>query len=186
MAQAKHQSALSRPFRVDAKVALPARVEFAATDAECAALAAEFGAEAVSRVAAAFTVDRASRGRIHVTGAVDADMIRECVVSLEPFEATMHEPVDLYFAPVADERSGPATAARGEAHLRLDEDPPEPLINGVIDLGDIAREHLALGLDPYPRKPGVAFEASDNAEPPAPSPFAVLRVRAPAAGKDKP
>ena len=29
--------------------------------------------------------------------------------------------------------------------------------NGRIDLGAIVAEHLALGLDPYPRTPGVDF-----------------------------
>ena len=29
-----------------------------------------------------------------------------------------------------------------------------------IDLGALAAEFLALGLDPYPRKPGVAFDGA--------------------------
>ena len=53
------------------------------------------------------------------------------------------------------------------------EDPPDPIVDGKIDLGALAAEFLALGLDPYPRKPGVAFD------PPEPqggrdSPFAAL------------
>ena len=49
------------------------------------------------------------------------------------------------------------------------EDAPEPLVDGRIDLGAIAIEFLMLGIDPYPRKPGVAFEPpksdSDGAHP---------------------
>ena len=37
------------------------------------------------------------------------------------------------------------------------EDAPDPIVDGKIDLGALAAEFLALGLDPYPRKPGVAF-----------------------------
>ena len=40
-----------------------------------------------------------------------------------------------------------------------DEDDPDPVIDGKIDLGALAAEFFALGLDPYPRKPGVEFVA---------------------------
>ena len=43
------------------------------------------------------------------------------------------------------------------------EDPPEPIVNGAIDLGALAAEFLMLGLDPYPRKPGAVFEPVDCA-----------------------
>ena len=54
------------------------------------------------------------------------------------------------------------------------EDEPDPLVDGKIDLGALAAEFFALGLDPYPRKPGVAFEPPAEPEPQA-TPFAVLR-----------
>jgi hypothetical protein len=46
--------------------------------------------------------------------------------------------------------------------------------DGRIDLGAIAAEHLALGLDPYPRAPGAEF--ADHIEDAAreTSPFAAL------------
>ena len=43
----------------------------------------------------------------------------------------------------------------------------------TIDLGEAATEQLALGLDPYPRKPGATLD--DEADAPSSSPFAVLR-----------
>ncbi|CAN2532162.1 hypothetical+protein [Methylocapsa aurea] len=65
----------------------------------------------------------------------------------------------------------------------LDEDAPDPLVDGRIDLGAIVAEFFALALDPYPRKPGACFappvdttEAEE--QEPAPtraSPFAHLR-----------
>jgi hypothetical protein len=36
-------------------------------------------------------------------------------------------------------------------------DPPDPIIDGTIDVGALVAEFLALGLDPYPKKPGVEF-----------------------------
>src|SRR6266851_5556553 len=53
------------------------------------------------------------------------------------------------------------------------DDASEPLIDGTIDLGAVATESLILGIDPYPRKPGIAFQAPNTAERSA-RPFAAL------------
>ena len=50
----------------------------------------------------------------------------------------------------------------------------EPLIGNSVDLGLLATEFLMLGIDPYPRKPGVAFDAPEAAADPAGHPFAAL------------
>ena len=54
----------------------------------------------------------------------------------------------------------------------------EPLTNHIeadfsVDLAAYVVEHLALEIDPWPRKPGVVFEAPEG--PAEPSPFDVLR-----------
>ncbi len=48
----------------------------------------------------------------------------------------------------------------------MDDEPPEPLVDGKIDLGAIATEFLLLGIDPYPRKAGAEFAPvkTDDAE----------------------
>ena len=58
--------------------------------------------------------------------------------------------------------------------IDLDDDTPDPLVGGAIDLGAIASEFLTLGIDPYPRSPGASFSEPEPA-PEAPGPFAVLR-----------
>ena len=72
------------------------------------------------------------------------------------------------------EASRPAPRQDGP---RLD-DLPDPIVNGRIDLGSLAAEILVVGLDPHPRKPGVAFAdpAPDAGEAPDASPFAALRA----------
>ena len=50
----------------------------------------------------------------------------------------------------------------------------DPIVDGKIDLGALAAEFFALGLDPYPRKPGVAFEPHEDARGGEQSPFAAL------------
>ena len=42
--------------------------------------------------------------------------------------------------------------------------PPEPIVDGRLDLGALATEFLILGIDPYPRKPGAVFEAPSSAD----------------------
>jgi uncharacterized metal-binding protein YceD (DUF177 family) len=109
-----------------------------------------------------------------VTGEVHAELTQVCVVSLEPFAATVDEPIDVRFAPgEAAETARRVKDDETETVEVGDEDPPDPIVDGKIDLGALAAEFLALGLDPYPRKPGVAFD------PPKPqdgrdSPFAAL------------
>ena len=125
---------------------------------------------------AEFTLERAGRSRIHVHGRMDATVTRICVVSLDPFETEVSEPIDVTFAPEAEARAAEARAAadqevRGPAPI---EGPPDPIIEGRIDLGALAAEFLALGLDPYPRKPGVDFAAPADASAPR---FALRRPR---------
>jgi hypothetical protein len=55
---------------------------------------------------------------------------------------------------------------------------PDPLVGDSIDVGALATEYLILGVDPHPRKPGIAFDAPQveekAAEEPEGSPFAAL------------
>lgn len=55
-------------------------------------------------------------------------------------------------------------------------DPPEAITGGIIDLGRIATDAIYLAIDPYPRKPGVAFEPEVEAPDPENHPFAALKA----------
>jgi uncharacterized metal-binding protein YceD (DUF177 family) len=165
----------SRLFRVDALPAEGQSVTIEAGPEERAALAALNRLPAIASLAATFAARRSGRGGVHLTGEVHAEVTQLCVVSLEPFAATVDEPVDVRFAPAAEtgaaRRGGEGVAE--EVVEFGDEDPPDPIVDGRLDLGALAAEYFALGLDPYPRKPGVAFtppEPQDGAD----SPFAAL------------
>ena len=72
-----------------------------------------------------------------------------------------------------------------EVVIEIDEDTPDPVEDGQIDMGEAAAEHLALAMDPFPRSAGAAFTPPPE-EPPEskrtrseqpvekPSPFAAL------------
>lgn len=128
-----------------------------ASPAECAALAAEFGIPGIRDLVGRFAIEGPT-SRLVVTGTVEAQVTQVCTVSLEPFEAPVHEPVEVVFTDT-DRLAG--TDAE-------DADIPDPLVGGRIDFGALTAEFLALGLDPYPRKPGITFEpvaAGDDAGP---------------------
>jgi hypothetical protein len=139
-----------------------------ATAEERAALARNFGLAGLERLAARFAV-RGTPKRLSVTGRVEASLTQICVVTLEPFDSDLTEDVDVAFA----EPGTAAAIAQEAAKPEGDADPPDDIVDGVVDLGALATELLALGLDPYPRKPGVAFDYVDAGTTRS-SPFAAL------------
>ena len=155
------------------------RIKLEATEAECAALALQDDLPAISNLTARFEVTTAGRGIFLVKGEVHARVTQICVVTLDPFETDVVQAVELSFASPQDvERAEAAYAKRHEEDPDAEDipEPPDPIINGRIDLGAVAAEQLVLGLDPYPRKPGAAFpaELAQVGEIADVSPFAAL------------
>jgi len=135
------------------------------------AVAGEIGLVALPRLAATFDLTRRGTDSLRVEGRVTATVIQNCVVTLEPVESEIDEPMELFFRP---EPAGQAeTGEEGGFHPFEGKEPPETLVNGAVDLGVIATEFLNLGIDPYPRKEGVMFDAPPAGDP-AGHPFAAL------------
>jgi hypothetical protein len=110
---------------------------------------------------------------IEISAAWRAAIVQICGVSLDPFETRLDGRFTVRAVP-AGSANAPAEPA-GE--LVIDpqaEDPPDVLEGENLDVGDYVVEHLALEIDPFPRKPGVEFEAPP--EPTPPSPFDVLKA----------
>ena len=135
---------------------------------------------------ATFDVTLGRDGRVHVAGRVRARVGQTCVVTLDPIETEIDEAIDLEFAPPEQipQLSDLVDAAEeGEEEIP---DPPEPIINGMIDLGRVATDALYLAIDPYPRKPGAVFEPKLEEVDPEEHPFAALKAlqtSAPAKGR---
>lgn len=152
-------------------------VAIAADEPTRAAIAKMAELRALPRLEAAFDLARLGGDRIKVTGNVIAQVGQTCVVTLEPIESDVVEPVDIVFAPAA-EIAVPAGAEdmlpEEDMPPESEEEPPEPLQDGRIDLGALAVEFLILGINPYPRKPGAAFELQPTPEAAEDHPFAAL------------
>jgi hypothetical protein len=131
-----------------------------ATPEECAALARRMGVETLRSYSGKLHVQPWRGGGLHVTGTMTADLDRTSVISLKTFATTQVIAIDRYFVP-------PGAASSGE-------DDADPIEAGLVDLGEVAAEALALDLDPYPRQPGESFDPPREVAPDSSSPFANL------------
>jgi uncharacterized metal-binding protein YceD (DUF177 family) len=115
-------------------------------------------------------------GRFHVAGRVRARVGQTCVVTLDPIENDIDVPIDLIFAP--PEQIPELSDLVDDAAESSEEipDPPEPIVNGIIDLGRVATDALFLAIDPYPRRPDAVFEPPQVADDPEDHPFAALKA----------
>jgi hypothetical protein len=195
----KTKPAFSRPVLISDLLRDPDRSWDIEADAdERRALAELNEIESIAALKARFNAVKAGKF-VRITGRLDSRLTQECVVSLEPFETEISEEIDARFF---EEPTGPARRAARDARsektaektagktatpgrkpapaprklpepVSMDEDEGEAVVDGRIDLGALASEFLTLALDPYPRKPGVAFDSS-VVENPAESPFSEL------------
>jgi len=134
------------------------------------------GLRDIGFASASLDVTPRGKGRFHVAGRVRARVGQTCVVTLDPIENDIDEEVDLIFAP-PDQI--PVLADLVDEALESDEaipDPPEPIENGIIDLGRLATDALFLGIDPYPRRPDAIFEPPVEPADPEAHPFAALKA----------
>lgn len=151
-------------------------VSLKVSDAEIAALAAFSGAVSIANFKAELDVRPWGKFGFRVSGTVTADVVQSCVVTLEPVEGRVNEPVEVKLAPIADaERYAPKTTPEGEIIIDVEgEDSPDFFEGAAIDVGAIAVEFFMLGLDPYPRKDGVEFVPLPDPGKAEVSPFAKL------------
>ncbi len=165
----------SHPILVDAVPEQGLDVALSADAPTREALAKADGLVAIPALDADFHVARQGLARFNVTGTVRAKITQICVLTLEAFDTDLAEEVDVDFveASVASEAAAQADTLLGAQ--ATDRDPPDPIEDGAIDLGALAAEFLALGLDPYPRKPGAEFAPVSDAHDTTERPFDVLK-----------
>ncbi|MCB2108943.1 MAG: DUF177 domain-containing protein [Rhodobacteraceae bacterium] len=160
----------SFPVDVDGLPVSGRTYSIAAGPDESEKVAARLGLISLPLLKAEINLVPSGRDMVRVTGTVEADVVQQCVVSLAPVEAHLHETFDRMFQRALDPR-------HQTDDLPLDDDIPDLIEGGKIDIGEVVVEHLALVIDPYPRAPGAIFEAGgagEEAKNQPDSPFAVL------------
>lgn len=149
----------------------PVRLELAPDEGQRAAIAKQLGLQSLPALSARITVKPWLDG-VEIAGRFDAVVEQICGVSLDPFEQPVDGEIEIHAVPAGSPHAkAPETAA---AELDPDApDAPDILAGDAVDVAAYVVEHLALELDPFPRKPGVEFDY----QPPETetSPFAALK-----------
>ena len=147
----------------------PVTLRLTATPDELPGIAARLGVPAIHALKTELKIHR-KNGRVLVHGAFDATVEQVCVVSLDPFTATLDGEIDEEFL-LTDEPDS----------LEIDLDPDgieaEPLAGDTLDISDLVVQNVSLALDPHPRAAGADLSdlEYDERQLGAPaSPFAAL------------
>ncbi len=155
----------SRPVMLDRLAPGETVFDVAAEPGERAALAERFALPALERLEARVSLARLGGGLVRLSAELSADVVQECVVSLEKLPSRVAESFTLLY--------GEGQDAEREVVLSGTTELVEPVEDGIIDIGEAVAQQLSLVLDPFPRAPGLSGP-EDAPEPAAASPFAAL------------
>lgn len=160
-----------KPLRLHELARGPVTLRLEPDEAERAEIARRLGLQSLPRLTAEVTVKPWLDGA-EVRGRFQAVVEQVCGVSLDPFEQAVEGEIDARAVPAGSPHA--ASEEGGEVELDPEApDPPDELAGDALDLAAYVVEHLSLELDPFPRKPGAAFDYQPRAE--EESPFAVLK-----------
>lgn len=143
------QPEFSRMLEVETLGEVAKRIRLEAAEEERARLARRFDLVSVESLTGDLIVERIKGSDlVRVRGRVAAQITQSCAVSGVPIAATVEETVDERFAATVE--------IENDVEITLDgEDPPEPFLDGEIDLGEVAAQYLGVGIDPYLKAPGA-------------------------------
>jgi hypothetical protein len=140
-------------------------VTIVASPAQRTALAREHGLLEVKKFQADLVVSPWKRDGVSVSGRVEGDIVQECVVTLDPVDAHVEEDVSAVFIPEGSNLGRLDVLSAGEMILDPEgPDAPESFSGTHIDVGALAEQFFALGIDPYPRKEGIEPFATADVE----------------------
>jgi uncharacterized metal-binding protein YceD (DUF177 family) len=162
MKQPVHE--FSRPLQVDRVPNLGSHDRISADEKELVALAKRLGVQNLFSVNAFLKSAPWRGGGLKITGTIEAELEQLSVISLEPFRTKLKFEIERFFL------------APRETTPENDEE-ADVIEQGIVDLGEITAESLALEIDPYPRKPGEVFAGPNDETDAAPekvSPFTAL------------
>lgn len=176
----------SHTVDVDTIEEKPLKLNISPNEEEVKALTKRLGVSGLDKFNVALSLKRQNQV-IHVQGALSARVTQPCVVTLDPVETEIHDEFEAWYAD-PDAAISIAKVRReremdkGKADLpMLDEnEDPEAIVDGEIDLGELATQYLSLSINPYVHADGVEYEYGDEEGDKKPSetrenPFAALK-----------
>ena len=128
----------------------------------------------VDRFEAKISLKRLSATRFTYTAHLETEITQGCIVTLEPVTSfiALDFTRNLHLVPQLRKMidlSGELAPAAG------DDDVPEEIDRTRYDLAAPLLEEFSLAIDPYPRAPGVAFDAPVKEKDTKENPFSVLK-----------
>jgi uncharacterized metal-binding protein YceD (DUF177 family) len=176
------QVALEEAFDLGSVHGNGAEISFVASREEMSQILDIIGIVSLNRLEGDIRIKPWHKTGFMLVGELRASAAQECVVTLDPVPEEVVEPFERTFIPEAE-----AAREEPDEDIVVDfileaEDPPDILTGHTINLLEIVAEHLALGLNPWPRAQGAeinaAYTITDkdiDADETAPSPFDVLK-----------
>jgi uncharacterized metal-binding protein YceD (DUF177 family) len=159
----------SRPIEVARVPNLGSHEKISADARECQALARRFKVPMIYNVTAQIKIKPWRGGGFKVSGEAHIELDQVSVISLQNFKSSQTIAVERYYLNLPPH-------AEDDSEFDL-----EPIVSGVIDIGEVVAETIALDLEPYPRMPGETFSSGAEPELPEaekkPNPFSVLKGR---------
>ena len=173
MSGAMTDAPLSRPYNLGRLGQAGDEIALDASADERAALAKMAEVLEVPKFAARISLKKISPTRFALHYELAAEIIQACVVTLEPLASRITRAFtrELHHAPALRR-----TAESKEVVLDMGEDDlPEEIDSLHYDLAVPLMEEFLLAIDPYPRTPGVEFQAPEGLADKPDSPFAQLK-----------
>lgn len=138
------------------------RVSITADEKEKSDLASRLGVESVQKAEAEFHIRRETTGHIiHIHGFLKGIVTQSCVVTLEPVESHILEEFEAWYAEKEavislNQVKKDRALQKGNVEIEMSEEheDPEPIVNGKIDLGELATQYFCLAINPYPHVSG--------------------------------
>lgn len=143
-----------------------------ATAEECVHLAERLDLRSLTGLTAEMDIRRVSGGNaVRINGRFVADVVQACVVSLQDVPDHIEASFETFFTTEQGK-----TSKEIEFVFNDDENTPEQIVNGMIDLGEIVTQYLSLELNPYPRAAGadLAIQLAEAGVGGKANPFQVL------------
>lgn len=171
MARAPHQTptspdnsnAWSHPLRVaDLAQRKPTRFSLVPNESVVAAIQTELGLVGLKKLRFEGKLSPTGKTDWALDAALGATVTQACVVTLAPVNTRLDGPASRHF--IAD-HSEFASEPNDDEEIEMDPDETREPLGGIIDIGEIMVESLALALPLYPRTDGAALDSAQFTAP---------------------
>lgn len=153
----------AHPINADDAGSVLERITLTPPEGAMPALAGYIGVDSLNALSSDLILKRQKGGLVvYIKGHIKAEVGQTCVVTLEPLKNIIEDSFEAWYADPDQAISFQKALQKkdlqrqhGEAPIVAEEDDPEPIENGIIDLANVVIQFLSLAIDHYPQKDEV-------------------------------